>query len=115
MPSLRALCISSQSRSKCRFMRLMSSCTCSALTVWPSSTTTAKNVAVGMIGIPLLATASRSRSVNLVFRQHLRLARAAVRHLDEVDAVFALPPDLGDHLVRGVAELADGVIGRSLP
>src|SRR5262249_24800377 len=39
----------------------------------------------------------------------------AVRHLDEVDAVFALPADLGDHLVRGVAELADGVIGRSLP
>jgi len=52
---------------------------------------------------------------DLVFRQHLRLARAAVRHLDEVDAVFALPPDLGDHLIRGVAELADGVIGRSLP
>jgi len=52
---------------------------------------------------------------NLVFCQHLRLARAAVRHLDEVDAMFALPPDLGDHLVRGVAELADGVIGRSFP
>src|SRR5262249_18033567 len=47
MPSLRALCISSHSRSKCRFMRLISSCTCSPLTVWPSSTTTAKNVAVG--------------------------------------------------------------------
>ena len=52
---------------------------------------------------------------DLVFRQHLRLAGAAVRHLDEIDAVFALPPDLGDHLIRGVAELADGVIGRSLP
>ena len=52
---------------------------------------------------------------NLVFRQHLRLAGTAVRHLDEVDAVFALPPNLGDHLVRGVAELADGVIGRSFP
>ena len=52
---------------------------------------------------------------NLVFRQHLRLAGTAVRHLDEVDAMFALPPDLGDHLVRSVAELADGVIGRSFP
>src|SRR5262249_9918194 len=52
---------------------------------------------------------------DLVFRQHLRLAGAAVRHLDEVDAVFALPADLGDHLVRGVAEPAHGVIGRSLP
>ena len=29
--------------------------------------------------------------------------------------MFALPSDLGDHLVRGVAKLADGVIGCSLP
>src|SRR5215813_12013785 len=35
---------------------------------------------------------------DLVFRQHLRLAGAAVRHLDEVDTVFALPADLGDDL-----------------
>src|SRR5262249_23431966 len=60
---LARLCISSQSRSKWRFMRLMSSCICWALTVWPSSTTTARKVAVGMIGMPPLATASRSRSV----------------------------------------------------
>src|SRR4029453_2324961 len=32
-------------------------------TFWPSSTTTARNVAVGMIGMPPFATASRSRSV----------------------------------------------------
>src|SRR5262245_14102185 len=52
---------------------------------------------------------------DLVLRQHLRLARAAVRHLDEVDAVLALPPHLGDHLVGGVAELADGMIRCALP
>ena len=52
---------------------------------------------------------------DLLPRQHLRFARAAVRHLDEIDAVLALPPDLGDHLIGGVAELADGMVGRSLP
>ena len=43
------------------------------------------------------------------------LAGAAVRHLDEVDAVLALPAHLGDHLVGGVAELADRMVGRALP
>ena len=52
---------------------------------------------------------------DLVLRQHLRFAAPTVRHLDEIDAVLALPPDLGDHLVGGIAELADGMIGRSLP
>jgi len=57
----------------------------------------------------------RHDGCDLLFRQHLRFAGAAVRHLDEVDPVFALPSDLGDHLVAGVAELADGVIGRAFP
>src|SRR5262249_7136538 len=48
-------------------------------------------------------------------RQHLRFAGAAVRHLDEVDAVLALAAHLGDHLVGGVAELADRVVGRAFP
>ena len=57
----------------------------------------------------------RNNGCDLLFRQHLRFAGAAVRHLDEIDPVLALPADLGDHLVGGVAELADGVVGRPLP
>ena len=52
---------------------------------------------------------------NLLLRQHLRFTGAAVRHLDEIDAVLALPAYLGDHFVGAVAELADGVVGRSFP
>src|SRR5262249_11091769 len=52
---------------------------------------------------------------DLLAREHLRFAGAAVRHLDEVDAVLALPAYLGDHLVGRVAELADRMIWRSLP
>jgi len=40
---------------------------------------------------------------DLVPRQHLRFARTAVGHLDEVDAVLALAAHLGDHLGAGVA------------
>ena len=54
-------------------------------------------------------------SGDLLLGQHLRFARAAVRHLDEVDAVLALPPYLGDHLGGGIAELADGMVGGAFP
>jgi hypothetical protein len=57
----------------------------------------------------------RHNGCDLLFRQHLRFAGAAVRHLDEVDAVFALPSDLGHHLVGGIAKLADGMVRRALP
>ncbi len=35
---------------------------------------------------------------NLVLGDHLRLAAAAVGHLDEIDAVLTLAAYLGDHL-----------------
>src|SRR5581483_6691678 len=52
---------------------------------------------------------------DLFTRQHLRFAGAAVRHLDEVDAVLALPAHLGDHLGGGVAQFADRMVGRAFP
>ena len=47
--------------------------------------------------------------------QHLRFAGPAVGHLDEVDAVLALPAHFRDHLVPGVAQFADRMIGRAFP
>src|SRR6185312_9866454 len=46
-----------------RFMRFKSSCTCSGPTRRPSSSTCQRKVAVGRMGMPALATASRSASV----------------------------------------------------
>src|ERR1700720_247803 len=114
MPSFRAFCINAQRRSKCRFIRLMSSCTCSAPTFRPSSTTIARKVLVGMIGMPALATASRSRSVARSAWMIQSTPASAAARVEPAPREW-MPPHLRNHLVRGIAELPDGVIGRSFP
>ena len=52
---------------------------------------------------------------DLVLGDHLRVTAAAVRHLDEIDAVLVLTAHLGDHRIGRVAEDADRMLRRAFP
>src|ERR1044072_5979836 len=95
-------------------MRLMSIWICSWPTLLPSSMTIARNVAVGMIGMPALATASRSASVARSAWMIQSTPACAAARVDPAPRAW-MPTHRRDHLVGGVAQLADGMVRRSLP